>query len=352
MYDVDSGDVSVVTNKELLFLVGIFIFILVQLYPKNILQKIIEDDNSDYALTMIYLKDLLKHHPNDEMLQLVYLEKKMQVRDVNASIPLALKLSKSSKEYIKEKATLLAFNAELIKYFQIKDKKEKQKLYTHLQKLFSIIFAKKLYDNGIKQWYAHATFVKHDKARYFFIKQLLQKDPTNVKLLRPAYFLALKFGEKKQAKAYLQKLLQYDKKKLEQWVMEAYYALVYYKKYNEAQKILEAHANESKKIKKLLASFYLMRSLYKQASKTYLDLSYRAKNKKDRKKYLKKAIQSLQAGNLLKEAALLAHKYETYYINDRDMRSFILKIYLASGKLEWADAYAKRILYNSYQGIK
>ncbi len=352
MYDADKDNANVITNKELLFLVGIFIFILVQLYPKNILQNIIEDDHSDYALTMVYLEDLLKHHPNDEMLNLVYLEKKMEVRDVNVSIPLARKLMHSKKEFIRDKATVLAFNAEMIKYFQTKDKREKRRLYRHLRRLFSIIFTKKLYDSDIKQWYANATFVQNDWARYYFLKRLIQKEPTNVKWLRNAYFLALKFGKKEDAKHYLNALLVYDTKDPLQWTMAKYYALLRYHKYDEAQRVLEHNANRSLQIKKRLASFYLMRSLYMKASQTYLELSREVHTPKERDLYVKKAIQALQSGNLLKEASSLAHEYEMEYIGNRDMRNFILKVYLAAGRLDWADSYAKKILRYDYRGLK
>ena len=351
MYDADRESVSVITNKELLFLVAVFVFILIQLYPKNVLQKIIEDDHSDYALTMVYLQDLLKHHPNDEMLNLVYLEKKMEVRDVNASIPIAQMLMRSKKDYIKNKATLLEFNAELIRYFQTKDKQEKKRLYKDLQRLFGIIYAKKLYDDDAKQWYANATFVRHDKARYYFLQQLIQKEPSNVKYLRSAYFLALKLDKKKDARRYLDALLVYDTKNPQQWAMEKYYALLRYHKYREAQLVLEQNANRAKKIKKELASFYLMRSLYKQASQTYLELSREASTRKERDFYFKKALRALQSGNLLKQASILARQHELEYIDNRNMRNFILKIYLAAGRLNWADRYAKMILRHDYKGM-
>ena len=353
MYDADREKISVITNKELLFLIAVFLFILVQLYPKNILQKIIEDDHSDYALTMVYLHDLLKHHPNDEMLNLVYLEKKMQVRDINTSIPIANRLMRSHNEYIKDKATLLKFNAELIKYFQTKDKAEKKRLYRDLQRLFAYIYSKKLYDDDAKQWYANATFVRHDRARYHFLKELLKKEPTNVKLLKEAYFLALKLGEKRDAKNYLNALLRYDTKNPTQWAIEKYYALLRYNKYSEAQLVLEQNAHKSLQIKKKLASFYMMRSMYREASKTYLELSREVKSQKERDLYVKKAIQALQSGNLLQQASKLAHQYEDTYIGNRSMRNFLLKIYLAAGKLDLASRYAKKILrYDYNRGMK
>jgi len=344
MYDADKTPVVVVSNKELLFLVAVFIFILIQLYPKNVLQKIIEDDHSDYALTMVYLKDLLKHNPNDEMLNLVYLKKKMEVRDINVSIPLANRLMYSQKEIIRNQATLLAFNAYMIQYFQTKNTYEKHKIYNKIRKLFYTIYVTKLYDNDAKQWYSNATFVQNEPARYYFLKQLLAKKPTNVVLLRDAYFLALKLGHKRDAEHYMEVLLVYDTKNREQWALEKYHALLNYKKYNEAQLVLEKNANRFLKIKKLLASFYLMRSLYASASKTYIEISKEVTGKKEKDAYIKKAIQALQSGNLLNAAAKLAHSYENEYLNDSKMRQFILKIYLASGKLDLADKYAKRIL--------
>jgi len=346
MYNVDKPSVVVISNKELVFLLAIFIFILVQLYPKNILQKIIEDDHSNYALTMVYLKDLLKHNPNDAMLNLVYLKKEMQVRDINISIPLANRLMHSKKEFVKNQATLFAFQAYMIQYFQLKESKKKAKIYNKIRRLFSVVYAKKLYDKkNPKEWYSNAVFVQNDRAKYYFLQQLLKKDAKNVPYLRAAYFLALKLGDKKDANQYMHSLLRYDTKNQLQWIIAEYNALIYYRKYNEAQLVLEANANKYLEIKEKLASFYLMHSLYASASKTYIALSHDVSNEEEKENYVKKAIVSLQSGNLLNSAATLAHKYEDKYLNNSQMRQFILKIYLAAGKLDLADTYSKQILY-------
>lgn len=346
MYGVDKEtEVTVVTNKELLFLVAIFIFILTQLYPKNILQTIIEDDHSNYELTMVYLNDLLKHNPNDTMLELIYLKKKMQVRDINISLPLAKKLMHAKKEYVRDGATLLAFQANMIQYFQLKNHKKKKQLYPTIQKLFSIIYTKKLYDTNASKWYSNASFVKNNPAKYYFVKEFLKEEPENVTLLKNAYFLAVQFSDKKNAHNYLQKLLLYDTKNPQQWVMAKYYILIRYKKYHEAQLTLEKNAHKALKIKKTLAQFYLMRSMYIHASKTYLELADKVKKQKEHDLYIKKAIQALQAGNLLTRASDLANKYEMQYIKNVAMRQFILKIYLSAGKLNLADQYAKKILH-------
>jgi len=346
MYDVDKPSVVVISNKELFFLLAIFIFILIQLYPKNVLQKIIEDDHSNYALTMVYLKDLLKHNPNDAMLNLVYLKKEMQVRDINISIPLANRLMYSKKKFVREQATLLAFNAYMIKYFKLKESKKKAKIYNKICKLFSVVYAKKLYDKkNPKEWYSNATFVQNDRARYYFLQQLLKKNAKNVAYLRSAYFLALKFEDKKEANHYMDALLIYDVKNPQEWAIAKYNALIYYKKYNEAQLVLEKYANKSVEIKKRLASFYLMRSLYVSASKTYIALSKEVRDKREKNIYVKKAILALQSGDLLNEAAKLAHNYENTYLNNSRMRQFILKIYLATGKLDLADKYSRKILH-------
>ena len=349
MYNADKDPIVVISNKEIVFLVAIFVFILVQLYPKNILQKIIEDDHSDYTLTMVYLQDLLKHHPDDEKLNLVFLKKKMQVRDYEASIPIAQKLMNSSDESVRDQATLLAFNAYMIKYFQTTDKYEQRNLYKKIRYLFNIIYAKKIYNENAQEWYSNATFVQNDPARYYFLQQLLQQDPSNVTLLRDAYFIAVKLGKENDANRYMDLLVRYDTKNPEEWALAKYNILMSIHHYDEAQRVLEVNADKSPKIKKQLADFYLMRSKYKEASNTYIELSKNAITKQERDMYIKKAIRALQSGNLLHEAAMLAHNYEEKYLSDQSMRQFIIKIYLAAGRLELADKYAKKIL--RYKGM-
>ena len=75
-----------------------------------------------------------------------------------------------------------------------------------------------------------------------------------------------------------------------------------------------------------------------------MQLSNETQDYKDKRGYWFKSLQSLQAGNLLNAAADLAYNTEQYYIEDILARKFLLKLYMATGHLDYASKLSKRIL--------
>lgn len=345
MYDVNNEEeVYVVTYKELLFSLVVFIIILVALFPKGILKDQISADKSNYDLSMVYLKDLLEHNPDDESLQLILLEKSIQMGDINASLTLSQNLLSSENEYIKQKSILLAYETKKAKYFSIKNEKEQKAVYNELEKLFQIIFAKKLYDDNIHKWYEEAALVQNNHAAYYFLQTLLNKDPRNVNLLSDGYYLSMKLYKREDTMKYLNALEKYDTQNALKWAMAKYDILIHYKDYNSAEIILQQYADNSVEMKNRLADFYLMMQKYQAASDVYMKLYFISADTKTKQEYFIKAVETLQSGNLMKHAAKLVHKFENNYIHDRKMRKFFLKVYLAAGELEYASELSKKIL--------
>ncbi|MBD3796517.1 MAG: hypothetical protein IE887_02055 [Campylobacterales bacterium] len=345
MYDVDNDErVYVITYKELLFTLIVFAIILFALYPKGILKDRIAADTSNYDLSMIYLKDLLKHNPNDEALQLLLLEKNVLAGKVDSSLELSQKLRGSQNNYIRDKATVLSFELEKAKYFTAQDTQKQKILFSDLKRLFRTIYMKKLYDDNVQKWYDNAVLVEHHSAAYHFLQKLLKEDPTNVVFLRDGYHLSLYLNKKVDSIQFIDALKRYDTNNSLEWTMNKYDIFIRYKDYKSAEIFLQQYANESIYIQKKLADFYLMIQRYEDASDAYLKLYYSSLNKQEQEKYLIKAIKSLQSGNLLKQAANLVHQYESKYVGNLKMRKFFLKIYLAAEELDYAAKFSKQIL--------
>ncbi|MGC9350750.1 MAG: tetratricopeptide repeat protein [Sulfurovum sp.] len=345
MYDVDIDEkVYAVTYKELIFTLVVFIIILVALYPKGILKDQISADNSNYDLSMAYLNDLLKHSPNDESLKLILLEKYVQAGEINSSLKLSDKLLRSDNEYIRTKAIPLAYEIKKRKYFSTEDKKVKRSLYMELQNLFHSIEKTKLYDEKKEKWYKEAVSLQNFPVVYRILKQLLQDDPDNIEYLKDAYYLSLKLHKQEDSVHYLNSLEKHDTLHSKEWVMKRYDYYIRFKDYKNAELLLRRYAKDSAEMQEKLASFYLMIQKYEEASDTYLKLYYASQNKLLQEHYLTKAIKTLQAGNLLKQAAQLTRQYESKYIHNVKMRKLFLRIYLAAGELDYAAELSKKIL--------
>jgi len=348
--DEEIKKVYVITYKELIFTFLMFSVILIVLYPKDILKEQILSENSNYDLSMLYLKNLLKHSPEDESLMLILAEQSLRSGKKDLSLRLLELLLQSENMEYRYRANILSYDLQKDDYFYLQTELDRATQIKKLKKLFASIYTEKMYDEkNIDKWFEEANFVNNKKARYAFLKQKIQKTPKNIMLLEEGYYLAQQRHQRKDAAKFLALLERYDSLRAEKWILDDYHMNMAFKDYIAAEKILLKQAKTSTVWQERLADFRLMNRSYKQASKEYMSLYQKVKAYKDKRRYFYKAVRALQAGNNLKEAARLVHRYERVYLSDKNARRFMLKIYLATGNLEYAANLSKKILQKEYK---
>ena len=141
-------------------------------------------------------------------------------------------------------------------------------------------------------------------------------------------------------------LLHYDKENYEKWLEAYYYTLISSKKFQTAELLLKGQSLRSSKWSQKLAEFYSFRKKFKLSATEYTYLFNNSKNYNKKKEYFFKAINTLQAGGFMKESANFGSKYEDHYIRDRAVRKFLLKLYIATGNLEYGVKLSNKILKN------
>ncbi len=345
--DHNSDKAYVATYKELIFIFVVFIAILVVLNPKDLIKEQVLSEKSNYDLSILYLKNILEQEPENEEIMLLLAEQSLSNGDKDLSIRLLGLLLQSKNKLIRTKVTFLSYD--LLKddyyYLENKDETELLKMKDRLKELLLKIIDDNVYEEeDIRKWYDEAVFLDYDFAKYVFIKQLLAKDTQNVELIKIAYYLAVEFKNVNDTTDYIHRLAQYDIENSDKWKRDEYYTLIMQKQYERAEVLLLVYSETSLEWKIRLAEFYLMRAKYKKASKIYIDLFNASSDYIEKKNYFFKAARALQGGNLLKETAALARSYESYYAKDREVRNFLLKIYMATGYLDYAFILSKQIL--------
>ncbi len=335
----------VVTYRELLFTFIVFTAILFVLYPKDLLKEQILSEKSNYDLSMLYLKNLLETEPENEALMLILAEQSLRTGKIDLSLRLLNLLLKSENKDRRHKATLLSYELKKDQYYYYKDIKEQSIAKEELRKLFMGIFIEKMYhEDEIEKWHHEAVFLNEDRARYYFLKLIIVKDASNVELLESGYYLSIKLNRPNESSKFIKLLVNHDSSQHDKWVLDEYYMLMGAKKYTRAEKLLREQSSASSVWKQRAADYYLMRQLYIKSSSLYMELFHSTKEYNLKKEYLFKAVSTLQAGNYLHRTAALGHKYEKYYLRDREVRSFLLKVYIATGNLEYASALSIKIL--------
>ena len=180
-------EVYVVTYKELIFISAVFIVILIVLYPKDLIKQEIRSENSNYDLSMLYLKDLIEHSPKDESLKLILAEQSLRSGKKEQSLELLNKLIFSKNIKRRNKALLLSYELRKSGYFDIEIKFKQQKERKILKELFKHIYSKKLYDEKyLDKWYSEAVFNQHFEdysinMRYLMVTRCVNK-PKNTQI--------------------------------------------------------------------------------------------------------------------------------------------------------------------------
>ena len=335
----------VATYKELALTFIAFCVILFVLYPKDLLKDQILSESSNYDLSMLYLKNMLENDPENESLMIGLAEQSLRSGNRDLSLRLLELLHDSKDREIRKKAYVLSYRLAKENYFFLQDKEQKQEQMVKIRLLYRSIMLGLFYDeNDPSTWYTESVFVSNEIWAYHFINKKLKKEPKNIQTLEEAYYLATKLDKKSDAIGFLRKLQKEDKTRKEKWIFAEYYMAMNYNEYSQAEELLKKHSRGSIKFKKELALFYSARGSYVKASSTYMSLYNKTNNYKQKRDYLLKALAALQAGSHFKKAVRLAYKYENRYINDKQVRTYMLKLYMASGDLNRAGKLAAKLL--------
>jgi hypothetical protein len=348
MYDADYKKPYVATYKEVFIAFVVFIFILIFLYPKDLLREQVLSKNANYDLSILYLQNMIKDNPHDEELMLQLAKKSLYGSKRDLSYKLLKILQQSKNAAIRKKAYLLNYKITKEDYFAaLKNNQEHKanKLYADLQDLNRYIITHHLYsDKELVQLYKETQLLHQQELSYRVSKEIVRANPTDILYLKNAYYLATSLHHNQDALNYAGQLAKIDTKEAAKWKEAQYYILFNYFTIQETEKFLIEEAQHSQYWMKKLAEFYLNKRLYKKASSTYMKLFEKSTTQQEKIYNWEEAIKALQAGNYFKEAAELGEKYQHQFIRNKNARIFLLQLFLATNELQKADAFAAEIL--------
>lgn len=340
--------VYVASYKEIVIGFLTFALILFVLYPKNLILEQILKEKSNYDLSVLYLKNMLRNDPNNEQLILTLAQKSIKSQNRDLALQLLELLKNSPHKEVQKQAYLLSYELLKQNYFFLQNKQDRagmQKVRKKLQELFLQILNKHFYtQKDLSMLYKEAMFLNSKEAQYLLLQQKIRTKPHDIKMLSDAYYLALAMKKYDDASTYLEKLSTLDTKHTAKWKDAHYFLLTQTYNYKELEHYLLQKAEHSQYWQEKLIEFYLTHKKYKKAAGHYMHLFYKTKNYAKREKLWLKALQTLQAGNLLKDAVDLGSKYEEYFLRSKKARMFLLKLYLAADEVQKAKELSTKIL--------
>jgi len=347
MSSADHEKKYVATYKELAITFVVFCIILIVLYPKDILKEQILSEKSNYDLSMLYLKNMLKNDPENESLMLNLATQSLRSGKKDLAYKL-LELLKNSKDTdIRSESFSLSYKLAKEDYFYfefMKNEEKKEEYYKKLQVLFKKITRQEVYNQESAKYLFGESIFLHDTQDAYKYALKNKNKKSEIKELESVYYLTLELHKTDEAMQCVNDLIKLDKSHKKKWRNAIYFLIIKNYSKEDAEIILTAKAKESTFWTEKLAQYKVKLKEYIAASNLYMQLFDEEKNSKVKKSYFYKAISALNAGKRSKKAVVLASRYEEYYFHDREMRQYILRLYLANGSLKRAAALSKKIL--------
>jgi len=340
--------VYVATYKEIIIGFITFSLILVVLYPKELIMNQILSEKSNYDLSMLYLKNMLRNDPKNEQLVLTLAQKSIKSKNRDLAFNLLKLLRNSKNRDVQSQAYLISYKIEKENYFYLQAKKEKEKLtqlYKELEKIFLVILKKHFYQQtDLHMLYKEAVFLNSLPSEYILMKEILKQNPNDISMLSDAFYIAFKLKKNEEALLYLDRLSQIDTKHQVKWYDEKYYLLTQVYSYNALETYLLKEAKTSQYWRDKVVDFYLSHKNYKKASNYYMSLFSQTSNFYAKRNLWFKAIDALSSGNFIQDASNLGHKHEAYFLRDKKSRMKLLKLYISADNLNRARELSAKII--------
>jgi len=330
-------EIEVISYLEALGVFLVFIFVLYVLYPKDMLQKQVLSESSNYDLTAIYLENMLRIDPTNEELTIALVKASIKSGQFDLALKMIGVLEKDADIVLKKELIAFRFEALKVKYFSTNEEKYHIEVKKEIALLLNTVIVDKYYDDAnLEYWYTGSREFSLNSQSLFFLYRLLEREEKAI-WLEECFYLSTDLKDSTMQKDCLMRLRNIDISRYNEWTQQAYYLAVQEGEIERAISLLKDMASRSVRWRIELAKFYVELKRYKEGSQEYMLLYKGAKTAKEKKAYLLKALEALQYGSLMKEATLLARKYEALYYKDKDMSMTFIKLYLAAGALDDAN---------------
>jgi hypothetical protein len=342
--DRDKLKIEVTSYLEAFFIFCVFAFILIVLYPKDMLREQVLSESSNYDLTATYLENMLKLEPDNVDLLIPMAKVSLQRHNYDLSEKILKALRVIPEKKVQVEVYSLEYNLLDIRKNSSEDNatidKYREKMVSLINKMANENMFKK---EDIPKWYHEAISLGEKEAALKIIRPLYKEDK-DLYWLEQALYLSTELKNEVEKRFCANTLAEMDVEHNEKWLKTAYEVSIENGSIGESLSYIAQLAKINTKYKDEQARIELLAGSYKRSSDIYMQLHNESRSKREKAKYFLKALRSLQHGNLLDEVVKLAQKYEDEYISDKRISSEIIKIYLASGKIEEAKRYSLKIL--------
>ena len=324
---------------------AVFTVILIMLYPKDRLRHLVLSETSNYDLTETYLSNMLKVEPNNVELLIPMARIGLQTGKYDLSYKIIEVLHKVRQPHVQALTNRIEMDFWLAKLKVSDSNATTQQYHNAMNALIDRVVQNHAFEKeDAAHWYHDAMELERKSAALTFIEPLYRKDNDRF-WLEECLYLATQLQNTNEKNYCVNTLIKRDGNQSEKWLKTAYGFSLEAGKYDDALSLLDTLISLDERYRQERIRVLLLKKDYKAASNMYLFFYRQSDSSKVRETYFIKALSTLQEGNLLDDAVVLAKKYEERFLHNHNISNKMIKLYLAAGRLDEAKRLSLKVLH-------
>ncbi len=334
---------DITSKREILFIFVVFVVVLYLIFPSDILKEQAMKEKSNYALSAIYLENMLQLDPTNKKLLFAVISANLGSGQIDLAKRLIPVLRNSLKPEERYKLRILQYKIYMLQQQDIHDENKNIKIKKKMKKLLDeVAQSGEFQEKNAFVWYRYALALDQKEAALAFIKPIYEKGDKYA--LKQCLYLAYDLNKTQTKISCTQRLANADHNQSKIWLQSLYNIYTEGGDDKRAYRVLKKLANKDPKYAEELANFELQGKYYEESSKSFMFLYKKSVDAKQKKHFLLMAIQALIDSDQIDKAVALMRKHEDEYLKDDKMMNIFIKRYLAIERLQDAQRLSLKIM--------
>ena len=346
--NANKNRVDFASYREIIAIFAMFSAILYFIYPKDMQKKQVLAEKSNYALTAVYLENMLRLDPKNVDLLFATVNADIESGNMKLANKLIEILKNSKDKKAKENYYLLKYKLLAVDRKKSDDKNATKKIESDMINIIHKVAKYKIFENKYAMlWYRNAKELKQKDEAFEFLEPFYNQNDNDA--LEKCVELANEKQYKDKKLRCLDRLISVDNNLSKEWLVSAYTMYSGYGDSKRALSVVKKLAQIDGNYTKELARLQWASGDYKASSDSYMKLYNSSRDPNTKKEYLLKAIQVLQVGDLNKDVVAILDRYQDTYIDDDEMMMKFMKVYLSIEELKRARELSLKLLKREKQ---
>ena len=355
MNGIVSKKVQFISKGELIGFIVVIIMVLYILFPQDRLMKYSEVNEYEKLykenthLSIKFLEEVTHKNPEYIGLKVLLIYKYIEIGEFSKARE---KIKDLEDSKVADNDTLLLLQFELLKketFSYPETSIERKKFLEKLRDFIKMSYPRIKKPEILRYLYKQSISLNIPYTAFEIAVRLSELDQKNeTHWLKVAGKIAYELGLYNKALTIYEKLYKIEKNP--KWLNKEIEILIMRKEFSKAMRLIDRYVNskinKAYKLKLLAkgAEIALWNREYIKSSEYYIKALEISENTQIKKKFFKKAIEVLRAGDKSSQLERVIKKYKNEFISDKEIAKFMIKVALEIGNVELARELSLKLM--------